>query len=65
MEEFLKENNLTKVSPQRCYFCQNLLEYKHNKCNTLICNKCFEEGLDVGGGQDETIFFYCPICHKK
>ena len=47
-----------------CLTCNSVDEEKVqcDECLSEFCKKCYIERCDIGGGQDQDVYFECPKC---
>jgi len=38
---------------------------KCDKCDCIYCDECFVKRCDIGGGQDQDVYFDCPKCNLE
>lgn len=50
-----------------CIVCGNsVTASKCKRCECTLCNDCYNENCDIGGGQDaDTVYFSCPRCDGR
>ena len=56
--------DLEKFEPSlpQCSMCTYAPVCRHTECGSLFCKDCVSIYVDIGGGQDESLYFYCPKC---
>lgn len=57
-----------------CLVCGNIVDPRLSKldskakcdeCDSTFCDRCYIRRCDIGGGQDQDIYFSCPRCRRE